>query len=282
MISTGRRSLKMPLLHYPEFFQESLKTPKHSIIHVKNLSGNARVGVDVWGRTENGRVNKFQPIQISASISLEEPFETAARSDSVDRSTVHYGTLSKEILKVLAYRGEALLRPNESEQDPDCLECIQSDWTLAVLLDAIHSWIAGRIFSWDYYGGTGEVYNKCSTLLANSSNAPGNSIIGTGHEVELSCFLPKGSILGSGVSLRVLTMPHPNGPAYTICSILKLHDLRIPTLIGVNANERLAKQMVIANVEIDGYLVTDFDLYHKLEQIVVKVYQHLKQGMNPD
>jgi len=78
----------------------------------------------------------------------------------------------------------------------------------------------------------------------------------------------------------VLTMPYgttpPNEPwllKHRFCSILKLHDIRIPTLIGVNANERLAKQMVISNVEIDGYFLYNIDLYHKLEQIVVKTIE---------
>jgi dihydroneopterin aldolase len=54
-------------------------------------------------------------------------------------------------------------------------------------------------------------------------------------------------------------------------SVLKIHDMRIPTLIGVNKNERLARQIVVVNVEIDPYVCKEHDCYNELEQIVVKV-----------
>lgn len=266
----------MSLVNYPEYLKKSLEMgSKHSIIHVKNLSANARVGVDVWGREENGKVNKFQPVQISASIALNEPFKTAATSDSVDESTVHYGILSKEILKVLAFRAESPKSHNDGEK-PEVIHTIEADWSLTVLLDAIFSWLTHeplqncdaaevKSLGWSetQYSTLLRMAMDCKKTVVNMSSI---------QELKLSCFLPKGSILGSGVSLRLLTIPDQTvSDSLTFCSILKLHDIRIPTLIGVNANERLAKQMVIANIEIDGYMVYYGDLYHKLEQVVVKV-----------
>lgn len=269
---------EMPLVNYPEFQVESVKTgPKHSIIRVKNLSSNARVGVDVWGRTEEGKVNKFQPVQVSVGIALKTPFETAASSDSVDGSTVHYGTLSKAIMQVLAFRGEER-RPCDEAEKMVVVGCIEQDWTLAFLLEAICFWLTRQSF------GDDDIYQKLRgfTPVAlkralSCPSSPSKAIVSMDsvNELEFSCFLPKGSILGTGVSLRVLTipLPRPGIESATFCSVLKLHDIRIPTLIGVNSNERLAKQMVIANIEIDGYSLYHMDLYHKLEQIVVKTIE---------
>jgi hypothetical protein len=66
-----------------------------SIIRVQNLQTNLKVGVDAWGRA-----GKLQPVLISAAVSLRENFDTAATGDDVDQSTIHYGVLSKEILKL--------------------------------------------------------------------------------------------------------------------------------------------------------------------------------------
>jgi hypothetical protein len=94
------------------------------------------------------------------------------------------------------------------------------------------------------------------------------------QELEMTLLLPKGTLLSEGVSLT-LTGGYLQGPGTYASApyraILKLQDIRIPTLIGLNPNERLAKQMVIATVEIDPYAVVGQDHYNELEQIVVKV-----------
>ena len=61
-----------------------------------------------------------------------------------------------------------------------------------------------------------------------------------------------------------------NGDTEAYSMTLKLHRLRIPTLIGVNSNERLAKQIVLSNIELDFWSMAS-DLYNELEEIVVKV-----------
>lgn len=58
-------------------------------------------------------------------------------------------------------------------------------------------------------------------------------------------------------------------PLYAIS--LRLHDLRVPTLVGVNENERLARQFVVATVTLDKFNPVAEDHYTALEALVVKV-----------
>ncbi len=83
--------------------------------------------------------------------------------------------------------------------------------------------------------------------------------------------LPKASLLGAGVSFKGAfgyDEKHEGLSGYSMT--LTLHELRVPTLIGVNPNERLAKQMVVATVEMDRY-DRMVDAYCRLEELVVKV-----------
>ena len=85
--------------------------------------------------------------------------------------------------------------------------------------------------------------------------------------------LPKASLLGNGVSLSGGELLGIIPEKMQSCSLkLKIHDLRIPTLIGLNANERLAKQMVVTSLEIDNW-VEEQGHYVQIEQLVVKVNQ---------
>lgn len=52
-------------------------------------------GVDVWGRKTKQRVF------LTVTISFAQSFDSAAKADALDNSTVHYGHLSKNIRKVL-------------------------------------------------------------------------------------------------------------------------------------------------------------------------------------
>jgi dihydroneopterin aldolase len=60
-------------------------------IIVQNLEVVVNAGFDVWGR------QKKQRALISVTLTLGGEFDSAASTDSVDDSTVHYGTLSKAI-----------------------------------------------------------------------------------------------------------------------------------------------------------------------------------------
>jgi hypothetical protein len=81
--------------------------------------------------------------------------------------------------------------------------------------------------------------------------------------------LPKASLLGGCVSLTWEEL-YGAGEPRVQASTLKIHGLRVPTLIGVNDNERKANQVVVANVEVDK-LTDRHDAYCQLEETIVEV-----------
>lgn len=61
-------------------------------VSVKNIDLIANAGYDIWGR------EKPQRVLISVTLSMADTFASAAQTDTVDASTVHYGHLSKSII----------------------------------------------------------------------------------------------------------------------------------------------------------------------------------------
>lgn len=91
------------------------------------------------------------------------------------------------------------------------------------------------------------------------------------NSLSLEILLPKASLLGSGVSLRgdfIYEEGHHGPSAYSM--VLQLRELRVPAIIGVNGNERKAKQVIVANVEMERW-DRMVDAYNELEEIVIKV-----------
>jgi len=91
--------------------------------------------------------------------------------------------------------------------------------------------------------------------------------------LSLEILLPKASLLGSGVSLKgdfIYEEGHHGPSAYSM--VLKLRELRVPTTIGVNGNERKARQVVVATVEMERW-DRMVDAYNELEEIVVKTIE---------
>jgi dihydroneopterin aldolase len=245
----------------------------HSIIRVQNLSTQALVGGDPWGilTGTTTRRNKLQPIFLSAALSLRKPFNRVMAADRLNESTVNYSTLSKEILEVVASR-----RPDLAH--PEGFVGIQRDMALSEFLFWIYIYLTRR---WPY--GTSPIASVarnfldggCPCLEDEHSLAYRPPLLDVSGliEMEISVFLPKATLMGSGVSLTTALgyyrgVDSRDSP---LRSVLKLHDLRIPTLIGVNINEQAAKQIVIVNVELDPYLHKTRDFYNELEQIVFKV-----------
>jgi len=72
-------------------------------ISVSNLQVTANAGVDVWGR------KKPQPALLTVTVSLPQPFSSAAEGDVVDSSTVHYGRLSKSAISSVEKAGPSWL-----------------------------------------------------------------------------------------------------------------------------------------------------------------------------
>ncbi|KAF2124597.1 hypothetical protein P153DRAFT_134907 [Dothidotthia symphoricarpi CBS 119687] len=68
-----------------------IQNGKYDKIVVRNLEVTINAGTDVWGR------KKSQRALISVTVTLTNEFASASSTDSVDNSTIHYGTLSKAI-----------------------------------------------------------------------------------------------------------------------------------------------------------------------------------------
>ncbi|KAG9238371.1 Dihydroneopterin aldolase-domain-containing protein [Amylocarpus encephaloides] len=199
-------------------------------IRVRNLRTILAVGTDAWGGPD-----KEQPVLISASVFLRQPFESASTQDAVTESTVNYGTLSKAILKSCSdIRSQMHAGDSGGNQEIGSLQHLLD----YIRLDLVESGLVLPLM-----------------VIA----------------LEVNVMLPKGSLLGSGVSMAQTTVYDPEqSTAKALSMVLRLHDLRIPTLIGVHPNERLARQLVVANVEIDRWIAQE-DSYCRLEQLVSKV-----------
>ena len=226
----------------------------HGKISVRNLQAIIRIGRDAWGRE-----GKLQPVLISATVSLRKPFEYASVQDTVNSSTVHYGVLSKAILEAVQHfhdKGGA----STKEGKPS---------TVKALMDHI----AGHLTSCSLDGA--HSFNP----LALEDHKPllDRQIVSS---LDLKVTLPK-ALLNSttGVSrcgtivfdVRFLDPKlNPNKIEDNYAMSLVLHDVRVPTIIGVNSNERLAKQLVVANIEIDEW-ITERDLHNELEELVFNV-----------
>jgi dihydroneopterin aldolase len=258
-------------IKYREAMTTSGYGNEHSVIEVRNLGGNALVGTDIWGgRDAESRNNRFQPILFSAKISLRNTFDSAAQIDKLNDSTVNYSLLSKAILKLLTSRGT-------DRKDPKRWKGLERDWSIYDLLNWAFLYLTGRwinggapeaAITHDYIRGGVPCLEDGTRFQRSLLN--GEAL----QELELTLFLPKGTLLSGGVSLTVSGGFLPGPQTYLSApyrSTLKIQDIQIPTLIGLNPNERTAKQMVIATVEIDPYLVTGTDYYNELEQIITKV-----------
>jgi dihydroneopterin aldolase len=218
----------------------------HTTIRVRNLQAVVEVGRDAWGRA-----GKAQPVLISATLSLRAPFDEASAADSVNnKSTVHYGILSKAVLEAAeSFRTES------------------TGHTVRALLNHISRHLTG----------------ECITLepvppAANPHPVVDRSVM---TSMMLEVLLPKASLIGDGASLSGTTLYASSGACKAYSMSLKLHGLRIPTLIGVNPNERLAKQIVTANIELEPWASDSpsSDSYNEFEEIVVKVCTYNIHGI---
>lgn len=272
----GRTSItSMPLatLEYNDILNSAGYSSKHTMINVKNLASNALVGIDLWGGEDaKGRSNRFQPIMLSIGVAMRDRFDAAARNDRLDDGTVNYSTLSKAVLKVLKSRGADR---NDPSSHLAGWPGIEIDWSLQDLLDWTFVYLTGRKANGsqpDAASAHMYIRDGCPCLGGPMYERP---LLEIGHlqELEMSVMLPKGTLLSEGVELTVASGYLPGNRVYHEApyrATLKLHNIRIPTLIGLNPNERTAKQMVICSVSIDPYCVASVDYYAHLEEIIVK------------
>ncbi len=211
-----------------------------AVVRVRNLQTNLYAGKDAWGRDY-----KVQPLLVSVEASLLRPFDKAILTDEVREDTVHYGTLSK---KILAFLASSPPRPQDVDYDES-----PSDFTsLGEVLQHLWSSLTGA------YADDRPTEPPIDQPFLKRSSL---------RFLSITVCLPKASLLGSGVSLTTSAV---FGLKYMYSTTLQIHKLRMPVLIGVNLNERQARQVVIADVDIDRISLSP-DIYTKVESMVVKV-----------
>ncbi|KAL8370659.1 hypothetical protein RB595_000837 [Gaeumannomyces hyphopodioides] len=219
-----------------------------AVVRVRNLQATVHAAQDAWGRSA-----KAQPLLVSAEVSLGDPFEASSAADKVAADTVHYGILSKAILASL----ERYQQPPGRDTEPAGADDGRS---LRGVLETIWSGLTGLTVE----GARSPSRAGDKAPLLDTSRVRSMSVTVT---------LPKASLLGDGVSLTATSVFEQDGSlqrvaVFGIC--LRLHGLRVPTLIGVNPNERLAKQFVVTEIEVDKFDYAP-DAYTTLEALAVKI-----------
>lgn len=246
-----------------------------AVVRVRELATAVVGPQDAWGRK-----GATQPATVSAELHFSRSFDAAVAGDSVAAGdTVHYGVLSKLILACVERSNEHALLLAASSAGAGGGTAAGTggagagaggatgggggggggsggDVDLRVLLEMIWIVLTGRNVNGD------DAAPEAKPLLD----------LARLRFMSLTVTLPKASLLGEAVSLTASNVFPPHLASLSMYGLaLKVHRLRVPTLIGVNSNERRAKQFVVADVEIDRF---DYypDLYCELESIVVKVF----------
>lgn len=149
----------------------------------------------------------------------------------------------------------SLAKPFESAAQADALD--NSTVHYGILSKAIQAHVDGQAGRLD----TGQLADSIFNVVRNTAGeTPLTSI-------EVAVFYPKGSMFGDGVELS-LGKSLLNQEMYIQ---LHLRNVRIPCLIGVNANERQQKQPVVVNIWVDCLAAHRNEHYQKLETAVVDV-----------
>ncbi|KAI1774003.1 Dihydroneopterin aldolase-domain-containing protein [Hypoxylon cercidicola] len=246
-----------------------------AVVRVRNLQGAIPVGRDAWGRP-----GKLQPVLLSSSVSFAAPFvaspESSGNADKLDDGTVHYGTLSKTLLGSLELWGQAN-KPRTAGSPAQNVAAaaivatgsakdVQAPRT-ADVVELLWVRMTGRVVD-----GSRIALPLDQLPFLDASKL---------RSLALTVQLPKASLLGAGVSLTttasfredVLKDGKDNessnkNPLRSYSRSLRIAGLHVPTLVGVNSNERKAKQMLVADVEIDRFDVAD-DIHSDLEKMIV-------------
>ncbi|KAK0731707.1 hypothetical protein B0H67DRAFT_475635 [Lasiosphaeris hirsuta] len=216
-----------------------------AVVSVRNLQSIVYVGHDAWGRPQ-----KAQPMLISASISFAQLFKLAAANDRLGDDTVHYGSLSKAILEGIR---EWTIPIQDEFGGPTAVEVLDDLWCRLTgkTIEATAGVVVSRI----------KVHRE-PFLSAETKEGV--------RSLSVTITFPKASLLGSGVSLTATSVFGEPGMS---ALALRLDSLRVPTLIGVNDNERLAKQVVVVSITIEKLGWTPKDFYTELEALVVQTLE---------
>lgn len=89
------------------------------------------------------------------------------------------------------------------------------------------------------------------------------------HSYEIEIFYPKGSLLGDGAAWSYSEIEVPKGRFST--ETLHLRNMRMPCIIGINANERQQLQPVVVNLWLEHMAAHLSDDCPRIEAVVTKV-----------
>ncbi|KAI1468652.1 Dihydroneopterin aldolase-domain-containing protein [Daldinia caldariorum] len=249
-----------------------------AVVRVRNLRSSIPIGRDAWGRS-----GKLQPVLLSSEVSFAVPFavseSSSANTDKLDSGTVHYGNLSKALLGSLELLGQG------NAADPDSKAGTAASAVAATGYEAeVATPRTADVMELLWVRMTGRVVDGSRVALP-LDQLPFLHAARL-RSLSLTVELPKASLLGAGVSLTTTAsfredLPKEQekekgdtnqNPLQSYSRTLRIHGLHIPTLIGVNPNERKAKQMLVVDVEIDKFDVAE-DIHTELEAIVVEAIE---------
>ncbi|KAI1142796.1 hypothetical protein F5Y05DRAFT_366228 [Hypoxylon sp. FL0543] len=262
-----------------------------AVVRVRNLQGAIPVGRDAWGRS-----GKLQPVLLSSEVSFAQPFSGNAASsssastsasasgdtDKLDAGTVHYGNLSKTLLSSLELWGQG----KPSGAGPESAGVAASAIAATGFAAEVTTPRTADVFELLWVRMTGRVVDGSRIALPLDQLPFLDSA--KLRSLSLTMSLPKASLLGAGVSLTTTASfrddfskgggkndddkSSSKNPLRSYSRTLRIQGLHVPTLIGVNSNERKAKQMVVADVEIDRFDVAD-DIHSDLERTIVETME---------
>ncbi|PHH75264.1 hypothetical protein CDD80_2510 [Ophiocordyceps camponoti-rufipedis] len=198
-------------------------------VRVRGLQTTIQGPRDAWGRPD-----RSQPMTMSAEVSLRGAFAATSSHDALTVDTVHYGKLSKAILASVG-------------------GMLSSTLSLSSVVALVWR---------DLTCGTAD---DDQPSARDASGAPSLLDAETVGCLVLTARLPKASLMGDGVSFSLAGGVNALEPV----GVLRLHALRVPTVIGINENERMARQSVVMSVEVER-LNAATDVYPALEAKIVE------------
>lgn len=190
------------------------------IVSLTALHLSAAVGPDHWQRT------RPQPIQLSLHLHLTPLYlDVPGQSDDV-RDSLHYGHLAKAVERRVVSR---------AEQGYTSATALIEDVT-----DAAFSFVREAVVV---------------AARGGSDSKGAEAVGGVVQAVRVVLALPKQILLASGFEVELTTLASDwiarsvgSGTGSRAGAIVRVTDLILPVIIGVNPPERLAKQRVVTNL----------------------------------
>ncbi|KAK6615202.1 Folic acid synthesis protein fol1-like protein 2 [Botrytis cinerea] len=208
-----------------------------AVIAVKDLQLQVLAGADGWNQTPCSE----QPALISVFVSLRRPFKKASEDDDIAGDTIHYGLIKIAIIDaVKAYHLNSAAPdfPTELSMKSICVSIISHLTNRKIVAGKKINWSAVRIM------------------------LPKSSLRGAGASLTAQMIYKEPSLEDqeAGDSRRL-------GLTGESCT-LRLHDLIVPTIIGLLPKERTMKQ----NVTIEE---SSFQTLEALaEHIITNIIRH--------